>query len=382
MRPAGDGAIRPYDAMNEHPNNSTLLVAGLGNIGSHFVSEMAKVPIPVTRVVFIDPDLYEESNLAGQAIDRGDLGKPKVEAQAGKLGRARPDLRIDTHVTALEAVPFGVYRGADVIVSGLDSRRARAALNDRVYRTGLARWIDGGVSPDAGLARVTMLQGGHNAPCLECDWTDTDYAALEQRYLCGGKNEASPTAASAELGRLAAAGMLAALRSILSDRGAVVHRETLLRLDGGSALETRLPRHAACRFHHLMDPLPDFAHRVELDLPIETLFERFAPGASVGIAVHGAGRWIHEVACTGCGRPAERCLCLENRLGDGKCSHCGSANLMPVGFKSQPLLWRNDPGGKHLVDSLRTAGVRPGDEITFYHDRSRPQALFRLALES
>lgn len=368
--------------MNPSSNLPSLLIAGLGNIGSHFVAGLVDAEMPLQRVVLIDPDRYEDSNLVGQAIDRADVGKAKVDAQATKLHRAWPGLQIETHATPLEAVPFGVYRGAGVIVSGLDSRRARAALNDRVYRTGPARWIDGGVSPDAGLARLTVLWGGHDAPCLECDWSDADYTALEQRYLCAGKNETPPTVASAELGRLAASGMMAALRSILSDGVAVVHRETLLRLDGGSALETRLPRHAACRFHHLMDPLPDFAHQVELDLPIETLFERFAPGASVGIAVHGAGRWIHEVACTGCGCPADRCLCLENRIGDGKCSHCGSENLMPVGFKSQPLLWRNDPGGKHLAASLRTAGVRPGDDITFYHDRSRPQALFRLALES
>ena len=46
----------------------------------------------ISRITLVDPDFYEPANLAVQNIDRTDVGRPKVEAQAEKLRRIRPSL--------------------------------------------------------------------------------------------------------------------------------------------------------------------------------------------------------------------------------------------------------------------------------------------------
>ncbi len=120
-----------------------------------------------------------------------------------------PDLQIETHVTLLEAIPFGVYRGAGVIVSGLDSRPCPRRLERSRLSNGAGSFGSTAACRPTPAGPGHRAAGGHDAPCLECDWTDADYAALEQRYLCGGKKRGTPDCGVGGVGgRLAASGMM------------------------------------------------------------------------------------------------------------------------------------------------------------------------------
>ena len=68
------------------PRRSVAIVGAGGNIGSHLVPHIARMQ-DVERIVLVDPDAYDESNLAGQEIDAGDVGRPKVEVQGDRARR-------------------------------------------------------------------------------------------------------------------------------------------------------------------------------------------------------------------------------------------------------------------------------------------------------
>ncbi len=155
----------------------SVVVIGLGNIGSHLVPHLARLP-PVARLVLVDPDTYDANNLQSQDFSSSAVGGSKVAVQARRLRQINPHLRIDTLPRAVETVPMGRLRGA-VILACVDSRAARQTINQIAWRLGVP-WIDAGVEPRAGLARVNAYLPGPSTPCLECAWGDDDYAHLDR----------------------------------------------------------------------------------------------------------------------------------------------------------------------------------------------------------
>jgi molybdopterin/thiamine biosynthesis adenylyltransferase len=71
-------------------------------------------------------------------------------------------------------------------VSCLDSRAARLRLAARAWRAG-SPFVDAAVGGGASLlARTTVYVPEEGAPCFECAFDETDYAALEQVEPCAG----------------------------------------------------------------------------------------------------------------------------------------------------------------------------------------------------
>jgi hypothetical protein len=159
----------------------TAVLAGCGNIGSHLVPHLARMP-GVGRVVLADPDVYERENLAGQDIRGGDLGRKKVDVQAERLHQIRPELEVVAVADGLETLPLAYFR--DTIVFGaLDSRLARLWLNQAAWRAG-SPWIDTAVDGPGLLCRVSVYRPGRDSPCLECGWDAADYRSLHQVLPC------------------------------------------------------------------------------------------------------------------------------------------------------------------------------------------------------
>ena len=158
-----------------------LVVGAGGNIGSHAIPHLARMP-RVSRVTLIDSGRYESGNLSAQDIEASDIGKPKAEVQAQRLSRINAGLVVTPMSVAVEDVPLGALR-ADVIVACLDSRGARLVVNQAAWRLGVP-WINAGVDGGGLLARVQTFVPAPNAPCLECAWSQADYDAIEQDYPC------------------------------------------------------------------------------------------------------------------------------------------------------------------------------------------------------
>ncbi len=162
--------------------SATVVVAGLGNIGSYLAPLVARIPA-VGRVVLCDPDRYEPHQLDGQDIDARAVGRGKAEVQAERLCAIRPALRVEIFIAPVERLPQGRLVGA-VVASCLDTRVARLRLAARAWRVG-SPFVDAAVGGGASLlARTTVYLPEAGAACFECAFDHVDYAALEQAHPC------------------------------------------------------------------------------------------------------------------------------------------------------------------------------------------------------
>jgi hypothetical protein len=161
---------------------ATVVVAGVGNIGSFVAPLLARLP-NVARVILCDPDVYEARQLTGQDIEAGWVGRGKAELQAERLRRIRPSLCVEAFAAPVEQLPLGRLLGA-ITVSCLDSRVARLRLAARAWRVG-SPFVDAAVGGGASLlARTSVYLPEADAACFECAFDANDYETLEQVQPC------------------------------------------------------------------------------------------------------------------------------------------------------------------------------------------------------
>jgi hypothetical protein len=163
-------------------DGATLVVAGLGNIGSFLIPLVARLP-SVAGVILCDPDVYEARQVFGQNIAADAAGRSKADFQAERMRAIRPDLRVESFTAPVEHLPLGRLIGA-IAVSCLDSRVARLRLAARAWRVG-SPFVDAAVGGGASLlARTAVYLPDEGAACFECAFDESDYAALEQVLTC------------------------------------------------------------------------------------------------------------------------------------------------------------------------------------------------------
>ncbi len=331
----------------------TLIGAG-GNIGSHLVPHLARME-GIGRVILVDRDTYEHNNLSSQDILPSHIGKPKAHVQARRLRRINPSLDVCSVVGSVEDMPIGRLR-ADVMLTALDSRRSRQCVNEIAWRLGVP-WCDSGVRPEELLARIAVYIPGEDAPCMECAWSDSDYAQIEQTYPCqASANSAEiPTNAPSCLGALAAAMQGLECRKILEgqfDRLAA-GRQVVIDAQWHRHYVTRYRRNPECRFDHkswiidrLHCRLDRFALEDALRLGDRIELDRMP--------------FLSRLTCSGCGL-ARSLLFLAPALSPTarSCAACGAA-MTANGFGILEMIDSRQPQ-QILRRSLRDVGLRRGD---------------------
>jgi len=349
--------------------DKSVAIIGLGAIGSETAAQMIRAP-EVSRLVLVDHDRYERKNLLSQAIEARDVGRLKAEAQARRALQRNPALAVEALADRVENVPLARLR-CDVILACLDSRRARQVVNQAAWRLGVP-WIDAGVhvGADGGLlARVNVYVPGLDQPCLECAWSDEDYA-LEQSYPCQGEAQApAPTGSPPGLGALAAAMQVIEARKILAgqfDRAAV-GRQVLIDAAWHRHYVTTYRRNPACRFDHETWRIEagKLAESQALRLALGTGLGRETRGdmGFVGLRVEGE-TFVLRLACLRCGRTKEL-LHLGRRLPQHRrvCRHCGG-EMVAAGSDMIGALRAEDVPARMLALPLRRIGLRAGDVVT------------------
>jgi molybdopterin/thiamine biosynthesis adenylyltransferase len=337
-------------------SGKSILVAGCGgNIGSHLLRSLARMP-GLGHVTLVDHDVYEPRNVANQDILPRDVGKPKVQVQAGRLAEIRPDLEIDAIHAPLESLPLGAWR-VDLIAACVDSRAARQPVNERAWRLGVP-WVDSGVLGSEWLARVNVYAPAYDAPCLECAWSDADYRLLEQRYPCTGAAYApAPNGASAELGALAAALLALECRKMLTgeiDRAAV-GRQATIDARWHHLSVTSFRRNPHCRFDHA-------TWRIE-PWRCDTRQTRIADLLSLAETVRVPGQhFVRRLVCSAC-CGEKRLFRLDGSL-DAALRRCGACRrpMAAPGFDVVESLDRGLPQAERN-QTLEEAGLRYGDVV-------------------
>ena len=111
-----------------------MLVVGVGALGSAAAEVLAAAG--VGRLRLVDFDVVERSNLHRQLLHRtADLGRPKVESAAARLGAAYPEVAIETAATRLDAGNADtLFAGQACVVDATDGIAAKFLLNDLAIR--------------------------------------------------------------------------------------------------------------------------------------------------------------------------------------------------------------------------------------------------------
>jgi len=153
--------------------NASVCLVGLGGLGSP--AALALTGMGVGRLRLVDRDIVSRSDLHRQHLyDTSQVGRPKVEAAAVKLGRLNPGVEIETFPEALNSRNAEeLVGGMDIVLDGLDRPEPRYLLNRAAARTGVPYLFAAAVESCANL--TTIIPG--RTACLECfmgDLTNRD----------------------------------------------------------------------------------------------------------------------------------------------------------------------------------------------------------------
>jgi hypothetical protein len=161
-----------------------------------------------------------------------------------------PGLTVEALVGDLEAMPLGRLH-VDVMMGGLDSRRARQTLVSEIAWPLGKPVVDGGVGEGL-LGRVQVFVPGETTACLECGWGAADYQRLVEEYPChpGEVYHAPSTVSPAFSGAVVAGLMAAEAMQFLTGPEQQESREIAFDLTHRRFLPSRLRRASKCRFDH------------------------------------------------------------------------------------------------------------------------------------
>lgn len=144
-----------------------VAIAGLGGLGSHIAVMLARSG--VGKLLLVDFDVVEESNLNRQHYNRTHLGRKKTECLAEQIAAIRPDIALETidrKVTEENAA--ALFQGYPVICEAFDDPGAKAMLVNCVLEHLNARIISG--SGMAGFESSNLIQTRR---------------VMKRLYLCG-----------------------------------------------------------------------------------------------------------------------------------------------------------------------------------------------------
>lgn len=145
-------------------SNFSAAVIGCGGLGCNAAVHLAGMGIG--RLVLCDCDLVEKSNLNRQHLYTcADIGRPKAEQAAKRLGEYAPDTEIivfNKKISTAEDLSFA--SDCDVVISAVDNNRARSVIFSFCEKKGIPM-INGGISSFSGNAYCYVP--GHT-PCPDC----------------------------------------------------------------------------------------------------------------------------------------------------------------------------------------------------------------------
>ena len=212
----------------------SALLIGVGGIGCAAASYL--VSSGIGRIVLCDFDTVDESNLDRQMLyGPGDVGQPKAECAAARLGHINPDV----HITAIgrrldDEELAAVMADVDVVLDGCDNFATRFQVGDacvaaeRCLISGAAIRLEGQLAvfgPDYG-----------ESPCYRCLYREAD-ESLED---CAGNGVLAPV--PGVIGTLMAVECLKHLAGIDSPRG----RLRLYEAASGDFRSVAIAKQAGC----------------------------------------------------------------------------------------------------------------------------------------
>ncbi len=146
---------------------ASVLVVGAGGLGVPVLQFLAAAGIG--RLGIVDHDRLEPSNLHRQTLYAlADCGAPKAELAAARLVALNPDVRVETHVTRLDAANVAsLLAPHDIVVDCTDNFATKFLLNDAALALGRIA-VFASVYQYEGQLQVVAPR--RDTACLRCVW--------------------------------------------------------------------------------------------------------------------------------------------------------------------------------------------------------------------
>ena len=149
-------------------SSATVAVCGLGGLGSNIAIALARAGIG--RLILIDFDRVEISNLHRQQYKADQIGMYKTDALAVHLREIAPYIALETHTERItEENTVALLQSADVICEAFDLAEAKAMLANTVL-FGM---------PDKYLVAASGMAGLYDANRIKTRKVTSKF------YLCG-----------------------------------------------------------------------------------------------------------------------------------------------------------------------------------------------------
>ena len=167
---------------------STVAICGLGGLGSNIAVALARAG--VGKLILIDYDRVDLSNLHRQQYKVSQIGRYKTEALAENLGEIAPYLSVVTYTRCITEEDFAsastreTLSQADVICEAFDSAEAKAMLAGGVLETMPDTYLVA-ASGMAGLGSPNAIHTRRVMKRFYLCGDEVSDVALENEGLCG-----------------------------------------------------------------------------------------------------------------------------------------------------------------------------------------------------
>lgn len=115
-------------------SSATVAVCGLGGLGSNIAISLTRAGIG--KLILIDFDRVDISNLNRQQYKATQVGRCKTEALSENLKEIAPYIELETHTVRItESNVVELLKDADVICEAFDNAECKAMLTNTVLET-------------------------------------------------------------------------------------------------------------------------------------------------------------------------------------------------------------------------------------------------------
>lgn len=136
--------------------NSTVAICGLGGLGSNIAVSLARAGIG--KLILVDFDKVDISNLHRQQYKADQIGRFKTEALAENLREIAPYIEVETHAVCVTEDNFeALLSEADLICEAFDRAEAKAMLAGGVLEKLHTKYLIA-ASGMAGLGSANSIQ--------------------------------------------------------------------------------------------------------------------------------------------------------------------------------------------------------------------------------
>jgi len=133
--------VKRHGADNQKKfDSATVAICGLGGLGSNIAICLARAG--VGKLILIDFDKVDVSNLHRQQYKADQIGLPKADALASNLKEINPYITIEIHnIKVTEDNVIELIKDADIVCEAFDSAKSKAMLVNAVLENAPEKYI-------------------------------------------------------------------------------------------------------------------------------------------------------------------------------------------------------------------------------------------------